>query len=40
MIHGVVHFWITPHPKKRGKLVNGSHWKKDMVEILEKIIRF
>jgi hypothetical protein len=38
MIHGVVYFWITPRSKERGELVNGSHWKKDMVESLAKII--
>jgi hypothetical protein len=36
MIHGDVCFWIAPNPKKRGELVNGSHRKKDMVEIPAK----
>jgi len=39
MKHGVVCFKITLNPKEWGDLINGSHQKKDMVEI-HAIIRF
>jgi uncharacterized membrane protein len=36
MKHGDVRFRITPDLKEGGELVNGSHWKKDMVKMPAK----